>query len=155
MILKHPTLRKCHFRVVLIIASGILFYTTSGCTKVSPVSANLIDADLTVLENRLDNCETFILELARSECRYCKEFESECLQTPLSTSVPYLRVDLSQIDVADIEDRLSINVKTVPMVIWIQDGKAENSFPVNYPYERKQLFQDWVDDNISYFATQN
>ena len=89
-----------------------------------------------------------------SNCHYCKEFESECLNIPSRNEIRYLRLYLDNIDISELESLLHSNIDSVPVVSWIQDGKNQDNFPVSYQYSRKRLFQEWIDDNIAYLEVQ-
>lgn len=131
-------------------------FVVSGCSKTTSISEKLIEADYNMVEDMMNNDETFILELALSNCHYCKEFESECLSVAYQDTLQYLKLTLDKIDIEieKLETLLNISIDGVPMVIWIQNGMVENEFPVDYPHERKALFQDWITNNIAYFENE-
>ncbi len=143
------------FTTILIMVFGFSF-VISGCSKTTSISESLIEVDYSMVEDMMNKDETFILELALSNCYYCKEFESECLSVAAPDTVQYLKLTLDKIDIEieKIETLLNISIDSVPMVIWIQDGMIEDEFPMDYPHNRKALFQDWITDNIAYFENE-
>lgn len=145
---------KLILKLVIVLITMFNLICFSGCSKSEPISDTIENIDFETLKNEVNSGEAFILELAMSNCHYCKEFESECLNIPSRNEIRYLRLYLDNIDISELESLLHSNIDSVPVVSWIQDGKNQDNFPVSYQYSRKRLFQEWIDDNIAYFEVQ-
>lgn len=150
-------------RTFLIIVVGLLIISNMGCSTSAQAPEKTVDSeaysiletvlniDENELEQKISNNETFVLELFKPNCSYCKDFESECLEASTKEPISYLRLSIDTLDVQALEKKLSIDIDAVPIVVWVQDGKADNLFPIDYPQNRRALFVEWIEDNIAYF----
>lgn len=145
---------KLILKLAIVIITMFNLISSSGCSNSEPISDTIKNIDFETLKNEVNSGEAFILELAISNCHYCKEFESECLNIPSRNEIKYLRLYLDDIDISELESLLNSNIDSVPVVSWIQNGKNQDNFPVDYQYSRKRLFQQWIDDNIAYLEVQ-
>ena len=141
-----------YFSKILLFITISVSSTFAGCSETYMIKDNVRTVSLSELQEVLDNKETFILEVRSDSCKYCTEFEEECLTVNTEEKIELLQMNLSDYDVAEVNETLDYTVEFTPTIMWIQEGKVDNEFPVDVINRRKELFKQWIDDNFDYHS---
>lgn len=105
----------------LIILIGILFL--SGCSS----NVNTIkEIDFDTLQNKLNNKDTFILEIIQTGCSHCEEFSPVLRKVLGDYNITGYSINLSNLTAEEKEKLYSItDVSGTPTVCFFKDGNEE------------------------------
>ncbi|MGN0973881.1 MAG: thioredoxin domain-containing protein [Bacilli bacterium] len=104
------------FLLLTIIFSCLLF---TGCSSLKTIS-------LDELKEKLDNKESFILEVIQTDCSHCKEFSPRFKKVLKDNNLTAYQIDTQKLSENEKKEFDSIiYVSGTPTVVFIKDGEEK------------------------------
>lgn len=128
----------------------------SGCQEKVDKKGSLIELTTIQLQEKFKNKNTFILQFSKTQCPFCQELEK--IEKDYLNSNPeiiYVYYIDKQIESFENEKKffssMSLEIKEVPTVFWIEKGVAKNTLPIVAKYQQFNILKDWIHDNKTYY----
>ena len=107
--------------ILLAIFIGVLFLT--GCSN----NLNTVkEIDFTTLKSKIDNKETFILEVIQTGCSHCEEFSPRFRSVLAEYNLTGYSINLSNLTTEEKDKLYEITeISGTPTVCFFKDGKEQ------------------------------
>ncbi len=106
---------------ILLIILGVL--TLSGCS-----STNVVDLTFTELVEKLNNEESFILQITNDGCSACETFYPRFEEIINENDLTSYKINLAQLGDDTNEFNKLFNIQGTPTVIFIENGEENSTY---------------------------
>lgn len=144
---------KLILKQLLILSFALTFI--SGCSSQKNIQGRIIDISFSVLEQKINKKEDFILQFSKRNCPHCLLLEKTEKEFLRKNEIKIFRfqIDENQKDFNENQEFIISNfpdLDMVPSVYWMEKGRAENQLPI-IEEDQYLVLKKWITDNQNYY----
>ena len=110
-------MKKVKFLVLILV-----IFLISGCSK-----SNLEKISYKEYQNLINNKETFILEVMRTDCSHCQTLKPKLEEVSKEYNINIKYINLNSLSKEELEEFVGIiNTESTPTIIFYEDGEEKS-----------------------------
>lgn len=114
--------------IVALAIAGLVYASTTLNKKNNDVDSHLVELNMSELQSKIDNKETFILVISQTDCSHCAEYKPILKEVLAEYNITAYEIDEKKLTKEENGQLKNIaNISGTPTTVFIVDGEEKST----------------------------
>mgnify|MGYP004536547623 CR=1 FL=1 len=114
--------------IVALAIAGLVYASTTLNKKNNDVDSHLVELNMSELQSKIDNKETFILVISQTDCSHCAEYKPILKEVLAENNITAYEIDEKKLTKEENGQLKNIaNISGTPTTVFIVDGEEKST----------------------------
>ena len=114
--------------IVALAIAGLVYASTTLNKKNNDVDSHLVELNMSELQSKIENKETFILVISQTDCSHCAEYKPILKEVLAENNITAYEIDEKKLTKEENGQLKNIaNISGTPTTVFIVDGEEKST----------------------------